>query len=91
MKSVHTLLVLLLCSSQLFCQNNYSPETLEKIRAVENNITGGIIVNGAKPATIAEQMAKYKVNGMSIAVIHNYQIAWAKGYGWADEIGRAHV
>lgn len=84
MRSVHTFLALLLCSSQIFCQNNYSPETLEKIRAVENNITGGIIVNGAKPATIAEQMAKYKVNGMSIAVIHDHQIDWAKAYGWAD-------
>jgi CubicO group peptidase (beta-lactamase class C family) len=84
MKTLHVSTVLLLFCSQVFCQNNYTPETLEKIRAVENNITGKIVVNDARPATIAEQMARYKVNGMSIAVIHDYKIAWAKGYGWAD-------
>lgn len=78
------LFALLLLCSQLSSQTSYSPETLAKIREVENNITGNLILNNARPYTIAEQMAKYKVNGMSIAVIHNYQIAWAKGYGWAD-------
>jgi CubicO group peptidase (beta-lactamase class C family) len=29
-------------------------------------------------------MKKYHVNGVSIAVIHNYKIEWAKGYGLAD-------
>lgn len=77
-------IALLLLGSAVFCQHNYSPETLEKIGAVENNITGRIVVNDGKPNTIAEQMTKYKVNGMSIAVIHDYKMAWAKGYGWAD-------
>lgn len=84
MKHPRLLIIFLLFGSHLFCQKSYSSETLEKIRAVENNITGNILVNDAKPGTIAEQMAKYKVNGMSIAVIHDYKIAWAKGYGWAD-------
>jgi CubicO group peptidase (beta-lactamase class C family) len=84
MKSLLLLIGLFLFGGPLFSQNKYSAETLEKIRAVENNIAGGIIVNDAKPATIAEQMAKYKVNGMSIAIIQDYKIAWAKGYGWAD-------
>lgn len=84
MKSLLTFAFFLLLSSPIFSQNKYSAETLEKIKAVENNITGGIVVNDAKPSTIMEQMAKYKVNGMSIAVIHDYKIEWAKGYGWAD-------
>ncbi len=83
MKRLPVLIAILLFCGQLFGQK-YSPETLEKIKAVENNLTGNIVVNDAKPKTIAEQMAKYKVNGMSIAVIHNYKIEWAKGYGWAD-------
>src|SRR5258708_12968477 len=29
-------------------------------------------------------MAFYHINGLSIAVVHNYKIEWAKGYGWAD-------
>lgn len=84
MNRLPVFIAILLFCGQLFGQNNYSPETLEKIKAVENNLTGNIIVNDAKPNTITEQMAKYNVNGMSIAVIHDYKIAWAKGYGWAD-------
>ncbi|NUO01419.1 MAG: serine hydrolase [Saprospiraceae bacterium] len=84
MKRLPLWIAILFFCGQLFGQNNYSPETLEKIKAVENNLTGNIIVNDAKPGTIAGQMAKYKVNGMSIAVIHDFKIEWAKGYGWAD-------
>jgi len=29
-------------------------------------------------------MKKYNINGVSIAVIHNYKIEWARGYGYAD-------
>jgi len=71
--------------SGVIAQQKYSKETLDKIREVETNITGGLLVNDEKPATIQERMAKYKVKGMSIAVIHDYKIVWAKGYGWADE------
>jgi CubicO group peptidase (beta-lactamase class C family) len=84
MKFLSTFIALLLFNGALFGQNKYTAQTLEKIKEVENNITGGIVVNGERPNTIAEQMAKYKVNGMSIAVIQDYKIAWAKGYGWAD-------
>jgi CubicO group peptidase (beta-lactamase class C family) len=68
-----------------YAQQPYSQETLDKIREVETNITGSLLVNDEKPSTIQERMAKYKVKGLSIAVIHNYKIVWAKGYGWADE------
>lgn len=65
--------------------HSYSGETMEKIRQVENNITGFAILNDEKPQTITERMEKYNVKGVSIAVIENYKVAWAKGYGWADE------
>ena len=85
MKTTILSIVLLLFSATIFAQSTYSPETLAKIKEVENNITGNLIVNDARPNTILEQMAKYKVKGLSIAVIQDYKIAWAKGYGWADE------
>ena len=66
-------------------QTNYSEQTIKKIKEVENNVTGSLILNDEPPSTIAQRMAKYKVKGMSIAVIQDYKIAWAKGYGWADE------
>jgi CubicO group peptidase (beta-lactamase class C family) len=30
-------------------------------------------------------MSFYHVKGLSIAVVHDYKVEWAKGYGWADE------
>ncbi len=84
MKQIQLLALVLLFCSTAFGQKNYSQQTLKTIEAIENGITGNTIVNDEKPTTIAAQMAKYKVNGMSIAVIRDYKIEWAKGYGWAD-------
>ena len=36
------------------------------------------------PKTLAERMEHYRVPGVSIAVINNYNIEWAKGYGIMD-------
>ncbi len=36
-------------------------------------------------------MAFYHINGMSVAVIHDYHIEWAKGYGWADSADQRPV
>ena len=33
---------------------------------------------------LEERMKHHKITGVSIAVVHNYKIDWAKGYGWAD-------
>ncbi len=85
MKKLFILIAVWFCASHLFAQATYAPETLEKIKQVENNIVGNLILNDEKPNTITERMAKYKVKGMSVAVVHNYKIVWAKGYGWADE------
>ncbi len=46
-------------------------DTAEKIKQVESSL--------------ADSMAFYHIHGVSIAVIHNYKIEWAKGYGWADD------
>ncbi|MFN0175634.1 MAG: serine hydrolase [Saprospiraceae bacterium] len=85
MKNSFILAAIWLYIGHLFAQENYKPETLLKINEVENNITGALLLNGEGPGTIVARMAKHKVKGMSIAVVHNYKIAWAKGYGWADE------
>lgn len=91
MKTSILFVAFLLVSITTFSQTKYSQETLEKIKEVENNITGNVILNDAPPSTIIERMAKYKVKGVSIAVIHDYKIAWAKGYGWADEAEKRPV
>ncbi|MBL0023997.1 MAG: beta-lactamase family protein [Saprospiraceae bacterium] len=85
MKISSLFIAMLFYGSTVFSQTNYSSETLDKIKEVENNVSGNLLLNGEQPGTITERMAKYNVKGMSIAVIHDYKIAWAKGYGWADE------
>ena len=78
------LIALTILATNAFAQKDYSPETLSKIKEVESNITSNIIINDEKPNTIDERMAKYNIKGISIAVVHNYKIEWAKGYGWAN-------
>lgn len=65
-------------------QQKYSDEVEEQIKQVENNLGNRVRIDG-KGDNIIDRMAYYKVKGLSIAVIHNYKVVWAKGYGWADE------
>src|SRR6201996_4172442 len=75
-------LLVLFFSSSCYSQ---SASTEDLIKQVENNLTGPILVEGDQPYTIAGQMAHYNIKGVSVAVIRNYKLEWAKGYGWADE------
>ena len=70
--------------SILLAQKPYSKETKEQIKHTESNLFSRIILNG-KADNILARMAYFKVKGLSIAVVNNYKIVWAKGYGWADE------
>jgi CubicO group peptidase (beta-lactamase class C family) len=63
---------------------SYSPETEQNIRLVENSLAGWVQTGTGDTWFLADRMKKYNINGLSIAVIHNYQIEWAKGYGLAD-------
>lgn len=87
------LLVLFSLLFSRICQSQSANDaaTEQKIREVETNITGRLLLNDEKPSTIPERMAKYGVKGLSIAVIHDYKIAWAKGYGWANEAEKKPV
>lgn len=61
------------------------PEHIEaQIKQVENNFSGQAIPDG-KTDNILDRMIYFKVKGLSIAVVQNYKVIWAKGYGWADE------
>ncbi|WP_343690447.1 serine hydrolase [Chitinophaga sp.] len=63
----------------------YAQTDKEKIAQVETNLVGTIQLADEKPWTIAERMVHYKIPGLSIAVIQNYKLVWAKGYGWAND------
>lgn len=68
----------------LWAQTSNSKKIEEQIKLVENNLFGRVILNG-KAGNIGERMAYFKVKGLSMAVIQNYKVIWAKGYGWANE------
>ena len=66
-----------------------SNETLQQIDKVETCLTGPVVVKD-EPAcrTLARRMAELHVPGVSIAVIHNGVIEWARGYGVAEVGGK---
>jgi CubicO group peptidase (beta-lactamase class C family) len=69
-----------------------SPSDLaRKIREVENNLVGPIAIENDVPGNILKRMHDYGIKGVSIAVIHNYKIEWAQGYGWADDSSKMPV
>ncbi|MCW3108922.1 MAG: serine hydrolase [Segetibacter sp.] len=59
--------------------------TQEKIKQAERNLVGTIQIAGDAPKTIQQRMADTQTKGLSLAVIENYRVVWAKGYGWADD------
>jgi CubicO group peptidase (beta-lactamase class C family) len=62
-----------------------SKEINEKIKRVENSLAPNIVYGDSIPNwNIEERMKQTGIKGLSIAVIRNYKIDWAKGYGWAD-------
>ena len=60
-------------------------DTTDKIRQVENGLTTNIRSENDGTYNLENRMKFYHIHGVSIAVIHNYKIEWAKGYGWADD------
>jgi CubicO group peptidase (beta-lactamase class C family) len=56
------------------------------IEKVENSLAPSIIYGDTVPALSLEaRMKATGIQGLSIAVIKDYKIQWAKGYGWADK------
>jgi len=64
-----------------------SPETSgveSRIKRVEMGLLPAVLVKGDPSWSIEERMKHYKVPGLSIAVINNHQIEWARSYGVTD-------
>lgn len=62
-----------------------------RIAAVEQGLLPYVPVRGLAGWSLRERMRYHRVPGLSIAVIHNYRVDWAKGYGWADTLARTPV
>lgn len=86
MKKVTTVILLSIFGNLIFGQNAnpYSKEVLDKIKQVENNLVPWAMAQDSQKFSLEERMTQYKIPGLSIAVIKDYKVEWAKVYGWAD-------
>ena len=63
--------------------NPSAPQTSIRIQRVENGLLPAMVAQNdlGKGKSITERMSRYKVPGISIAVINDGKIEWARGYG----------
>lgn len=54
------------------------------VERVEKGLAPPVLVEGDSTWTIEERMRHYNVPGASVAVIENFKVVWAKGYGVKD-------
>ncbi len=91
-----TIIVTMMCIALICCQRSQSqqqtpedeiasaPQDISKrIELVENRLCSPITIEGHELVfhSLTDQMKNYNVPGVSIAVINNGRIEWAKGYG----------
>ncbi len=69
------------------------PSVAERIKRVENGLLPPVLIKG-QPVTamnLADRMQFYKTPGLSVAVINNGRIEWARGYGIREKGGSEDV
>ncbi len=91
----HKLFLVVVCSISFVaaCSSNDTEEFQSRIDAVENSLIAAVISTGSNPAgmSLSDRMEHYLVPGVSIEVINNGQIEWAKGYGVIEASGTGPV
>src|SRR5262245_39908696 len=82
MKSMISRLILLVLVLSQIAQG----QTPTQVRAerVEKGLLPSVLIKGDGGWTLQERMKYYKVPGVSIAVINDFKIEWAKAYGVKD-------
>jgi CubicO group peptidase (beta-lactamase class C family) len=64
----------------------------ESVRRVEKGLLPGVLIKGRSNAmTLADRMEHHRVVGVSIAVIHNGRIEWARAYGLIESEGNERI
>lgn len=84
--AVHASCFFLLSTGFLYSQDNPTyPANIEaKIKQVENNLAGKIKIEGDSLWNLQERIKYHKIPSVSIAVIHDHKMEWARAYGLAD-------
>lgn len=78
--------ILLFTASLALLPGQGQQDVAARIAAIENALLPAVVIQGEPPQTtsLAERMAQYRVPGVSVAVINEGKIEWARGYGLAD-------
>ncbi|SHI44265.1 serine hydrolase domain-containing protein [Aquimarina spongiae] len=90
MKNVFSVLLTLILF-QSSAQESNTDTTIDMIKKVETGLTNQVHIEGDSTWSIEERMKHYGILGVSIAVIHNGEVAWAKGYGVLDKESKVPV
>lgn len=92
MRNILVIILFILIANKISAQSINSKEVEEKIKLFENSFPIYYFqpTNDSIP-DLNNRMKNYNINGLSIAVINNYKIDWAKGYGWADVLDQRKV
>ena len=63
-----------------------SPSVEERIRRVEAGLLAAVTIKGAPPSAmaLAERMKFYRIPGVSVAVVNDGRVEWARGFGVKD-------
>jgi len=78
MKKALGFFVMLLLASTLSAESN---DVDTRIKRVERGLFPSARIKDGPTWTIEERMRNYQVPGLAVAVIHDFKIDWAKGYG----------
>jgi CubicO group peptidase (beta-lactamase class C family) len=75
------------------CKNEKSIDISTDINTIENGLLPLMKAEGdsIKKYNILERMEHYNVPGVSIAIVENGEIKWAKGYGMANTESKTEV
>jgi len=74
------LLLVFIFPTVSFGQSNVEPQ----IKRVEQGLLPAVLIKGDPAVALAERMKYYKVPGLSIAVIKDFRVEWARAYGVKD-------
>lgn len=90
-KWIKNVLTVIVATITFSCAWSQQTKLNERIYDVENNLMPYVPIKGFKGWNILDRMKYYNVQGVSIAVIKDYKIDWAKGYGFTDTLKRIPV
>ncbi|MDY8136013.1 serine hydrolase [Aquimarina sp. 2201CG5-10] len=91
MKDIIPILLIIIFFQSCTSQSSNTDINIDLVKKVETGLTTRVHIEGDSTWSIEERMKHYGIPGVSIAVINNGEIAWAKGYGVVDKESKTPV